>query len=424
MSALRDLILDALKQADHLLLALCCAANLYGIVLIYSATRYKAALHSMAFKQGISMVIGIVLYFAVSQFNIDVFRTHWKQVIAGCTVLVLLLRTPLGKSVSGNRAWLQIPHLSAFTIQPAEINKIFFAILLAHLIVYLKRQRKLNKLKSVVTMGALLGYFVGLYYVISGDMGSCLIFFAIFIVMLWTGGVSPLWFAAGIGAVVPAVMFIWPRIPADNYQKKRILVLFDHTLDPQGTGFQQEHGILAVRSGGLLGQGFMKGVLTQSAQNNRLSQRFSDFIFASCCEEWGLLGAAVVILLLTAIILRIMYVGLRCNDPFAMLVCMGFAGMFMAQVGINIGMCLYVMPVIGLTLPFFSAGGTSVMVNFLIMGIVSGIRNRSEPEWLKNTETPEPPPPQENQQPRRKSVLFTPGDRTRSHRTGSIRRRR
>lgn len=424
LTTVRDLVLDAWKQADKLLLALCCIANLYGIVLIYSATRYKAALHSMAFKQGISMVIGIVLYFAVSQFNIDVFRTQWKWVLGGCTVLVLLLRTPLGKSVSGNRAWLQIPHLSAFTIQPAEINKIFFAILLSQLIVYFRRERRLNHILSLLTMGALLGYFVGLYYVISGDMGSCLIFVAIFVVMLWTGGVSPLWFAAGIAAVVPAVMYIWPKIPADNYQKKRIMVLFDHSLDPQGVGFQQEHGILAVRSGGLLGQGYMKGVLTQSAQNNRLSQRFSDFIFASCCEEWGLLGAAAVVLILTAIIVRIMFVGIRCNDLFGALVCMGFAGMFMAQIGINIGMCLYVMPVIGLTLPFFSAGGTSVMVNFLIMGIVSGIRNRSEPDWLKNTDRPEPPSQPEYQQPQRKSVLFSPGERQRGHRTGSIRRRR
>jgi hypothetical protein len=113
-------------------------------------------------------------------------------------------------------------------------------------------------------------------------------------------------------------------------------------------------------------------------------------------------------------------VGIRCNDLFGALVCMGFAGMFMAQIGINIGMCLYVMPVIGLTLPFFSAGGTSVMVNFLIMGIVSVIRNRSEPDWLKNTDTPEPPSRQPNRPTQRKSVLFTPGSRRRH--SGSIRR--
>jgi cell division protein FtsW (lipid II flippase) len=176
----------------------------------------------MAFKQGISMAIGIVLYFAVSQFNIDVFRNNWKWVLGGCTVLILLLRTPLGKSISGNRAWLQIPHLSAFTIQPAEINKIFFAILLSHLIVYLRRERRLNHILSIGTMGGLLLYFVGLYYVISGDMGSCLIFVAIFIVMLWTGGVSPLWFAAGLGTVIPAFLFLWQKIPADNYQKSAL----------------------------------------------------------------------------------------------------------------------------------------------------------------------------------------------------------
>lgn len=406
MSALRDLVLDALKQADHLLLSLCVAANLFGIVLIYSATRFKVSLHTQFIKQGIAMCIGIVLYFAVSQFNFDVLRSKWKWTLGISTILILLLRTPLGTGDDmGNRAWLRIPGFP-FTIQPAEIDKIFFTILLSQLIVYLKRKKKLNHPTSVFMMCATLIYFVGIIYVISSDAGSCLIYVFIFAFMLWASGLNPLWFVGGIACVIPAAYVVWNYLPDDNYQKLRIMVLFDHDLDPLGAGFQQTKSMLAIRSGGLTGQGFLKGVITQSTVYNRLTQRFSDFIFATCCEEWGLLGAAVVIGLLAAIIIRILYIGITAPDTFSSLICIGFAGMFIAQVGINLGMCLYVMPVIGLTLPFFSLGGTSIMVNFVIMGFISGIRNRSQPDWLKNSSSPEP-------EPVRKSVLFVPGGRNR-----------
>jgi rod shape determining protein RodA len=404
MSALRDLILDALKQADHVLLSLCVAANLYGIVLIYSATNYSSALHTSFLKQGVAMCIGIVLYFAVSQLNMDVLRSKWKWLLGFATVLLVLLRTPLGAGDDmGNRAWLRIPGIP-FDLQPAEINKIVFTILLAYLLVYLKQQKKLNHLSSVMMLGATLIYFVGLIYVISSDAGSCLIYVAIFIVMLWAAGLHPLWFAGGFAALAGLIYVVWDKIPNDNYQKMRILVVFDHDLDPLGKGFQQSRSLLAIRSGGLTGMGFLQGNLTQSAKYSNLSQRFSDFIFATCCEEWGMIGACVVIFLLAAIIIRCLYVGLTAPDQFSSLVCIGFAGMFIAQVGINIGMCLYVMPVIGLTLPFFSLGGTSIMTNYIIMGLVSGVKNRKKPDWIKHSDTPDLP---------QKSVLFSPGERRR-----------
>ena len=104
MSAIRDLIVDALRQADHVLLGLCLTANLYGLAMIYSATRWKAEYHSMPIKQAIAMCIGIVLYFVVSQFNIQLLVDKWRWVVAGCTFFILLLRTPLGKDIGGGYA--------------------------------------------------------------------------------------------------------------------------------------------------------------------------------------------------------------------------------------------------------------------------------------------------------------------------------
>ena len=219
MSALRDLVLDAIKQADHILLSLCVAANLFGIVLIYSATRFRVSLHSSFIKQGIAMCIGIVLYFAVSQFNMDVLRSKWKWTVGISTVLVLLLRTPLGTGDDmGNRAWLKIPGFP-FTIQPAEIDKIFFAILLAQLLVYLKRRKRLNHPLSVLMMGGVLLYFVGLIYLISSDAGSCLIYVFIFAFMLWASGLNLLWFVAGIAALIPVAYQVWNHFSLFNFRQ-------------------------------------------------------------------------------------------------------------------------------------------------------------------------------------------------------------
>ncbi len=393
MSAIRDLVVDAWKQADHLLLALCVAANLFGIALVYSASQWKESMRSCPPKQAIAMVLGIILYFVVSQLNIDIVKDHWKVCVGISTFLVLLLLVPgLYVSVNGNRAWLKFPGIP-FNIQPAEVDKIFFAILLSQLIVRLKRRKRLNAIPSVIQLCGVFLYFVGLIFAISSDAGSCLIYLFIFIFMLWGAGLSKIWFLLGFGCMAGGGMVLWNLIDENEgplqslyYMKARILVCLDHTYDPQGVGFQQTRALQAIRSGGLTGQGYLQGALTQSSYSSALtSERNSDLIFASCAEEWGLLGCTIVIVLLAAIILRCLYIGLTAPDEFSSFVCIGYSGMLLGQVCLNLGMCLFVLPVIGVTLPFFSYGGSSIITNYVIMGIVSGVRNRALPDWLKSS---------------------------------------
>lgn len=397
MSAIRDFVVDAWKQADHMLLALCVSANLFGVILIYSSSQWKASMHGCPVKQVIAMVLGIFLYFVVSQLNIDSMRNHWKLCVAFGTFLVLLLLVPgLYVSVHGNRAWLKFPGIP-FNVQPAEVDKIFFAVLLSQVTIFFKRQKKLNSIPSVIQICGVLFYFVGLIFGISHDAGSCLIYLFIFIFVLWAAGLSKIWFAIGFAAMGFGGRFLWLTIDETEgpltrlfYMKKRIMVCLDHTLDPQGAGFQQTRAMQAIRSGGLTGQGFMKGVLTQSHYASALTpERNSDLIFASCAEEWGLMGCSLVIILLGAIILRCIYIGLTAPDEFSSLVCLGYSGMMIGQISLNLGMCLFVMPVIGVTLPFFSYGGSSIITNYVIMGIVSGVKNRKLPDWLKSSNAAE-----------------------------------
>ena len=383
MSAIRDLIWDAIRQADHVLLSLCVAANLYGIALIYSATRWKEAFHSFPLKQGIAMLIGIGLYFVVSQFNIQLLMDKWRWVVLGCTLFLLLLRTPLGVSANGNRAWLHIPGIP-FNIQPAEIVKLFFSMLLAYLLIQFKNTKELSSVPSVAKLAGVLLYFCGLIFVLSSDAGSALIYVFIFIFMVWVAGLKRYWFALGI-AFCAVVGFVgWHLLSADNRWKARILVCLDHDYDPQGVGFHQTRSYLAIRSGGLSGQGYLNGSLVQSKYSSALPERYNDFIFSSCAQELGLIGCTVIILLLAAIIIRCLYVASVASDTFSSLVCVGYGGMLIAQVALNIGMCLYVLPVIGITLPFFSYGGSSIITMYITMGIISGIRTRSRPNWLKD----------------------------------------
>ena len=161
-----------------------------------------------------------------------------------------------------------------------------------------------------------------------------------------------------------------------NYMIHRFRVLFDHSYDTLGAGWQQTRGLLALGSGGLFGQGYMQGTQTQAGEGS-LPARHTDFIFCVCGEELGLVGCLAVIALLAAIIFRVIQVARRAETPFHCYVCVGVAAMLIFQTVVNIGMCLFVMPVIGLTLPFFSYGGSSLLTLYAAMGVVSGIKKRS-----------------------------------------------
>ena len=154
-------------------------------------------------------------------------------------------------------------------------------------------------------------------------------------------------------------------------------MIFDHSYDVQGAGWQQTRSLLAIGSGGVFGQGYMSGLQTQSAESTNLPARRTDLIFSVCGEELGLVGCLLIMILLAAIIFRVLLVARRAETSFSCYVCVGIAAMLIYQTVINIGMCLFIMPVIGVTLPFFSYGGSSIVTLFTAMGVVSGIKMRS-----------------------------------------------
>ena len=186
-------------------------------------------------------------------------------------------------------------------------------------------------------------------------------------------------------------VLLWPRV-SGQYWAQRITVVIDHitgnaaTLESQtkGVGWQQTRSVLAIGSGGLWGLGYLQGIQTQSPYETSLNARSTDEIFAVCGEELGMAGCLVIILLLGAIILRCIWVARQDPSPMTALTAMGYAGMLLFQSVLNIGMCLYILPIVGLPLPFFSYGGRSILAMLAALGVVSSIKTRSLPSWLRD----------------------------------------
>lgn len=382
------------KKGDVLLLILCLVASVMGLALIYSATQWRDTLHNNALKQAIFICMGIVAYVWVTFIDIEFLMEKWWWVFLFLGLFVMLLIIPWGQDDgTGNRSWVFLPVIGKyFGFQPGEIAKLSYIVVLAWLI-NKERPKGLGRFSSIVKYGVLTCVFAGLLTVLSKDWGVALVYLFIFVIMTWVAGVSKWWYI-GLGVpLVGGVVFLWnfilPRTDYWNdYRIKRFRVVVEHlkgnNFDPLGTGWQQNHSLMAIGSGQLTGQGWLKGKLTQSLREDSLPARYTDNIFAVCGEEFGLLGCCAVLLVLLAIILRCIWVSRRAKSHMSAYIAMGIAGMLMTQTIINVAMNLYVGPVIGLTLPFFSYGGSSTLTLFIAMGLVSGIKMRPLPSWLKD----------------------------------------
>lgn len=391
MLRITDTLRTFFRKGDILLFALCLIASGFGLLLIYSATRYSPSLDKCVLKQAIFICMGVVAYIVLSFVDIELFvEKTWKWMFLFNVLFLLLLKTPLGigDEQTGNNSWLQFPFLPV-TVQPAEITKLFFVMLLA---MQCARQREygISRPGSVLQLTAHTLFMMALIAAVSGDFGMVLVYLFIFVIMAFSAGVKLRWFllgASAIACVVIALVVLSVKSEAFilqfGYIIRRITQVFTRD-DPQGIGWQQTRSLLAIGSGGLTGQGYLHGTQTQSTSKESLPARHTDEIFAVCGEEFGLVGCVLVMLILCAIILRCFRVARTARSHFSAYIAMGYGAMLLIQTAINIAVCLYIFPVVGLTLPFFSYGGTSILSLFAAMGVVSGIKMRSLPSWLQD----------------------------------------
>ena len=370
MEKLKSTVKDVFKKGDMILLALAVVTSIFGIVMIYAASASGVNNSRYITIQTGCLIAGILIYLALTAFDVDILagqRTILFLFNAGFVLLLLIW----GVEVNGNLSWLDFPFLP-FNIQPAEVCKVFYIIILAKTMSV--NQTRISSPRSVLFLAFHMLFIVGLIIVISGDMGVALIFVFIFLAMAYTGGVSGWWFLAGAGLIAVAAPTLWQYVFKD-YQKNRILALIDPSIDPQGLDelWQTNLNLKALRNGGLTGMGLFNGRITNSGA---LPARHTDSIFSTIGEQLGLVGCIITLLLLLAIIARIIYVGIKSPDYMNRLICIGIAAMFFFQILINVGVCLGLIPVIGLVLPFISYGGSSMLTSFMALGFVSSIKMR------------------------------------------------
>ncbi len=363
MRYLMSRLADFIRESDKVLLIICTFTSLYGCLAVFSATYYLENYRPVII-QLLCTVAGIVLALFISTYDYEKIINKW-YIVAAVGVIPVILTFFIGFAPEGtdDKAWLD---LGFTTFQPSELLKICFIVTFAH---HLSRVKdNINKLKYLIPVcihGAapiLLIYF-------QGDAGNALVFAVMVIFMLWSAGLSWKYFVAAFSVLIVSSPIIYFFVMNDEH-RKRISALFDSEADIKGILYQQWRGLTALANGGFKGQGLLKGDLTQIGG---VPEGHNDFIFVSIGEELGFLGCMAVIILLAAIAFRCIHIARISNKDSGKLICVGMFSIIFSQMVINIGMCLSVFPVVGITLPFFSAGGTSLLCLYLGVGLVLNV---------------------------------------------------
>lgn len=363
MSKIISRIADFIRETDKVLLICCMAASLYGCVAVLSATRYIGSTRPFI-VQIISMLLGITVAVIIANIDFDHFTKNWK-IVAALGLIPVILTFFIGFAPGGtdDKAWLD---LGITTFQPAELLKICFIVTFAAHLSAVKDN--INKLRVIIPV-CIHGAIPVLLIHFQGDDGTALVFAVMVLCMMCGAGVSWKYFAAAFGAAIAASPVVYFLVMNDD-QRERLKSVLDIESDIRGATYQQYRGRMALANGGIFGQGLFSGDLTQIGN---VPEGQNDFIFVSIGEELGFIGCMAVLIILAIIALRCLYVAKECRKGNGKIIAIGFFGMIFAQVLINIGMCVAVLPVIGVTLPFFSAGGTSLLCIYMGVGLVMSV---------------------------------------------------
>lgn len=373
----RSFVLGVLKRHFELMdkklllatviLALCGIFSVYSATLTYNSWRF-VAIQTMAAGMGIAIVLGM------SFFDYRQLAKKYRLVILANAVL-LLFTFVFGEGVTDNTNanWI---NLGFIKIQPSEFAKILFIYSFAAHLYYVRD--RVNKLFTAMTLCLHAMLIIGLTF-LQKDLGTLTVFMFIFVVMCFAANLNIWYFLTGAAAIVVASPLIWSKL--NYYQQQRILVPFDSTVDPTGVGIRHQtlRSMTAISLGGIGGSGYTQGEVTQG----NFFAKHTDMIFSTICEEFGFIGGVAVLLMFVFLIIKIIHVAISCDNPFGCFICTGVAAMFIIQIIENIGMCLGIMPVIGITLPFISYGGSSALSAYIAIGLVLSVSTHKDKTFFR-----------------------------------------
>lgn len=321
------------------------------------------------YQQSVFFGISMVFYFLFLNIDYKVFSQYPKIVYAGIVILLISVLL-LGESVNGARAWF---NFFGVHLQPSEVIKPFFIIIIAHFLAELK-------VKPLVKYFLSFLIFLPIFFLIykQPDLGMGIMYLGGLLGMLLMYGFPIRYYLLSLIIGILPLPFLYQFLA--NYQKERILTFFNTTSDPTGSSYNVIQALISIGSGGIFGKGLGEG--TQSVLRF-LPERHTDFIFASISEGLGFIGGMTVICLLCFFLYRLYAVSRRIESQFSYLIVIGFFFLFLTQILVNIGMNMGLVPVTGITLPFISYGGSSLLTSFIILGIISSITY----EYKRNSKT-------------------------------------
>ena len=363
---------DYIKKADIILWLLLAMISAYSLVLLRSV---EYATGSGYFRtQLLAIGLGVAAAVVVTLIDYAEIANFW-YLLAGFSIFLMIYTSFFGEQVVGSggvdaKAWINI---AGRTFQSSELVKIAFILTFAKHLDVLRKGSKLDHPLHVMLLGchALVPM---LLCEMQGDTGAAIVFFAIFLAMSLSAGIKLRYFAALGGIVLVALPLLWMFVMKD-YQKARFTTVFnleDPTVQMED-GYQQYQGRISIGSGRLDGTGLFNGT---RVANKSVPFQQSDYIFSVAGEELGFIGCSLILLLLLLFMAKVLHVASTSRDDLGRYICFGFFGMIALQSVSNIGMCLALLPAMGVTLPFFSAGGSSAACMYLGFGLVQAVYMR------------------------------------------------
>ena len=362
---------DRLSQLDFIILFCALGMNILSLLTLFGAkeiwgTRFFTV-------QSIASVLGLFMMFLLSYLDYDTIISKLEILIFILSIVLMAMVLLFGvDNGMGNKNWIRIPGIP-FTIQPSEFVKITFIITFSRHINRVKDN--INHIKNVIALAIHGGIIMGLV-LMTGDLGSTLVFATIMAMMLFCAGLSVWYFIGAFALIALLSPILWSHMKL--YQQERIIYGFSPELDPQDVGYQPLLSRAAISAGGFAGSGMFGGTVFTT-----LPQKESDFIFAVLCEKFGFIGGALYIILMSIMVVRLIVLARRARKDYGALICIGVCTLFVAQALENIGMCLAMLPVVGITLPFCSYGGSSMLAVYIYLGFVMSISSHNKKYYFE-----------------------------------------
>lgn len=375
-------MLHKFKKIDYSIVFILVILMVISILSIYSTTFGRPKLEGLPKSAVIFYILGFVVFFGMSMINYKFIIKNYLY-IYGVGMLLLIFVMFFGKEYYGAKGWLSIFGVS---LQPAELFKLCLIVFLSAFLAR-KKNRPLYFGRDVIPI-SLCVLPPLLLVLLQNDLGNALSYVVILVGLLWIGNIK--FTHALIGFMIAVATFIGGTQAYIHYHDEIVKFLndigrshwadrFDPWLVPELTSrdvlWQTYNAKLAIGSGGITGKGYLEGTTIQS---NRVPLAYADSIFVQIGEEFGFIGASVLLLLYFILIHRLVLIALECKDRAGPYLIVGIIAMLLYQIFVNIGPFIGLMPLTGITLPFISSGGTSIMINMISMGLVMSIKVHTE----------------------------------------------